>query len=76
VDDVSGRGWRWVAVAAGLGVTGVGIMTIRRGPRWPAMGRRYEAPAVAGRPRDETDLWRAQDRGDDPTAPAPDDRAR
>ena len=65
--DVSGSGWRWIAVAGGLGLTGAGVATSLRGPRWPTMGRRYEAPAVARRQRDDTDLWRAQDHGDDPT---------
>ncbi len=73
--DLSGGGWRWLALAGGVGVAGAGVATVVRGPRWPAMGRRYEAPAVARRPQDETDLWRAQDRGDDPTAPTGGDPA-
>jgi len=69
LDDLSGGGWRWLALAGGVGIAGAGVATVLRGPGWPVMGRRYEAPTAARRPQDETDLWRAQDRGDDPTAP-------
>jgi hypothetical protein len=75
---LTGGGWRWAALAGGLGVTAVGAATVLRGHRWPAMGRRYQAPvpAPAGRPRDETDLWQALDRGHDPTGdPGTDDPA-
>ncbi len=59
--------WRWLAAAGGAGLTVAGGLVLARGAGWPAMGRRYEAPA-ATRPRDQTDLWRAQDEGEDPTA--------
>ncbi len=65
--DVGGQAWRWLAAAGGAGVVLVGGVVAVRGSRWPAMGQRYEAPTVA-RPRDETDVWRSQDAGDDPTA--------
>ena len=72
LSDLSGTGWRWLAGGGGAGATAAGIATVLRGSRWPAMGRRYEPPAVARQPRDDTDLWRALDDGDDPTERPPD----
>jgi uncharacterized membrane protein (TIGR02234 family) len=68
-------GWPWVAAAGGLVAVAVGALTVVHGRRWPAMGRRYDAAATAaraaasagGQPRDETSMWDALDRGDDPT---------
>jgi uncharacterized membrane protein (TIGR02234 family) len=72
--------WPAVALLAGLLGVGAGLLTVVRGRRWPAMGRRYErtdAPDGGRRaPRPETDedraqlAWRALDRGEDPTDPA------
>jgi hypothetical protein len=74
-----GRG-RW-AVGAALAVAGsfalgdfaaagallalTGALVGARGARWPALGARYDAPAG---PPSDADLWRAMDRGEDPTA--------
>ena len=64
------------STGAGLLLLAVGVAAALRGPRWPGLGRRYERPAppvprpnrrAAGPDVDDTDLWRAQDRGDDPT---------
>jgi uncharacterized membrane protein (TIGR02234 family) len=72
------NGWPWVTGVGGLIAVAVGVLTAIRGRRWPAMGRRYDAAtqrgqaslagATAGRPPDETSMWDALDRGDDPTA--------
>ena len=67
--------WRWVAVAVGVVGAGVGAWALTRSAAWPVMGSRYEAPVPAAGPRPrpdadeaaETDMWRAMDRGDDPT---------
>jgi uncharacterized membrane protein (TIGR02234 family) len=67
--------WRWAAVAAGVVGVGVGAWALTRSADWPVMGSRYEAPVPTAGPRPrpdadeaaETDLWRAMDRGDDPT---------
>jgi len=67
--------WRWVAVAAGSMGAGAGAWAFTRSATWPVMGSRYEAPVRAPGPRRdadagepvETDMWRAMDRGDDPT---------
>jgi uncharacterized membrane protein (TIGR02234 family) len=59
-------GWPVAAAAGGLTVAAAGAFAVARGDRWPAMGARYERTRPdQGR---ETDLWRALDRGEDPTA--------
>ncbi|MFD0274542.1 TIGR02234 family membrane protein [Kitasatospora sp. NPDC127111] len=69
--EVGHTGWPWVALAGGLLLALAGLLTVRFGRRWPAMGSRYEAPTrkapakAAGSP---ADLWKALDRGEDPTA--------
>jgi uncharacterized membrane protein (TIGR02234 family) len=72
----------WPVVATVAGVLGIaaGLLAAVRGPRWPAMGRRYErggaAPAGSGpRTDDEVtrDAWSALDRGVDPTVDRPGD---
>ncbi|MFE7559120.1 TIGR02234 family membrane protein [Kitasatospora sp. NPDC057500] len=66
--------WPWVALLGGLLLAVAGLLTVRFGRGWPAMGSRYEAPggkapakrkAAAESP---ADLWKALDRGEDPTA--------
>jgi uncharacterized membrane protein (TIGR02234 family) len=58
-----------LALAGALPTALAGGLTVARGRSWPALGRRYEAPAA--RPpasRDEPPaLWDALDRGEDPT---------
>lgn len=72
--------WRWVVLLGGIGCTVVGALTLWRGPRWPTMGQRYDAigdrsvaPPAGGADEpagelDEESLWRALDRGHDPTS--------
>jgi hypothetical protein len=69
------RGWSRalvgvVLVAVGLAdlprgalLAATGVLVAVRGPRWPALGARYEAPG----PMSERDAWDALDRGEDPT---------
>ncbi|MER8182512.1 TIGR02234 family membrane protein [Kitasatospora sp. NPDC094015] len=70
--------WPWVALAGGVLLALAGLLTVRSGRYWPAMGARYEAPTAAGarpgkaagapRPASSpADLWKALDRGEDPT---------
>ena len=62
--------WPLATAVGGLLVAGAGLVTLRRGSRWPAMGTRYErtaAPRTGGR-ASEAELWGALDRGEDPTA--------
>ncbi|MEU8512170.1 TIGR02234 family membrane protein [Kitasatospora sp. NPDC048722] len=76
---VGHSGWPWVAVAGGVLLAVAGLLTLRFGRGWPAMGSRYEAPtgkAPAKGPAKgaakgadtPADLWKALDRGEDPTA--------
>ncbi|TFV87581.1 TIGR02234 family membrane protein [Blastococcus sp. CT_GayMR16] len=73
--------WPILAVLAGVLGIAAGLFAVLRGRTWPAMGRRYERPGTervqAAAPRPETDddraqaAWKALDRGEDPTDPAP-----
>jgi uncharacterized membrane protein (TIGR02234 family) len=68
--EVSHSAWPWVALAGGLLLALAGLVTLRYGRGWPAMGSRYEAPTRKAPVKAETpgDLWKALDRGEDPTA--------
>ncbi|MEV7598698.1 TIGR02234 family membrane protein [Kitasatospora sp. NPDC089797] len=68
--EVSHTGWPWVAVLGGLLLAVAGLITLRYGRGWPAMGSRYEAPTRKAPVKADTpgDLWKALDRGEDPTA--------
>jgi Tryptophan-associated transmembrane protein (Trp_oprn_chp) len=52
-----------------LALTASGLLIAFRGPRWPALARRYGGADSIG--HEPEDLWRALDRGVDPTADAP-----
>lgn len=74
-EQADGSAWRWVALAAAVVGFAVGAAVVAYGRRWPVMGRRYEAPGAdretaapgSGGETSDADLWRALDRGDDPT---------
>jgi uncharacterized membrane protein (TIGR02234 family) len=71
-------GWPYVAAAGGALLLLAGLLALRYGRRWPAMSGRYER---SGAPRSRTarpvdpdrpeDLWKALDRGEDPTGTEP-----
>ncbi|MGY1706901.1 Trp biosynthesis-associated membrane protein [Geodermatophilus sp. SYSU D00697] len=73
--------WPVLALLAGVAAVLAGVLTVLRGRGWPGMGRRYERPAGAVAARETVrarseedralDAWRALDRGEDPTDPAP-----
>lgn len=70
--DIGLTPWPWVAAAGGVLVLAAGLLAAVRSAGWPTMSRRYNAPtddAAAGHAADRTpeDIWRALDRGDDPT---------
>ncbi|MER7584675.1 TIGR02234 family membrane protein [Kitasatospora sp. NPDC097691] len=71
---VSHTAWPWVALVGGVLLALAGLLTLRYGRRWPAMGSRYEAPTGKAPARTPAkadtpgDLWKALDRGEDPTA--------
>jgi hypothetical protein len=59
--------WYWTTgVAALLTLAALAIAAVRS-PGWPAMGSRYDSPTTRRQPDTDEDLWRALDRGDDPT---------
>ncbi|WP_224275525.1 Trp biosynthesis-associated membrane protein, partial [Streptomyces sp. LS1784] len=68
--EVAHTGWPWVALVGGVLLALAGLLTLRYGRGWPAMGSRYEAPTRRTPARTDTpgDLWKALDRGEDPTA--------
>ncbi|MEU3345822.1 TIGR02234 family membrane protein [Streptomyces sp. NPDC006700] len=71
---LSHTGWPYVAAAGGVLLLLAGLLALRYGRLWPAMSGRYErsgaprsrAPRPADPDRPE-DLWKALDRGEDPT---------
>ncbi|MFF7736725.1 TIGR02234 family membrane protein [Streptomyces sp. NPDC007984] len=75
VDALSHTAWPYVAVFGGVLILLAGLLALRYGRLWPAMSGRYErgttpqprrkAPAVD--PDRPEDLWKALDRGEDPT---------
>jgi uncharacterized membrane protein (TIGR02234 family) len=79
VDALSHTAWPYAAAAGGALILVAGLLALRYGSRWPAMSGRYErsgaprprrgAPAAdSDRPED---LWKALDRGEDPTGAGP-----
>jgi hypothetical protein len=52
--------------AALLSLIASGLLIALKGPRWPALARRYGGAESVG--HEPEDIWRALDRGVDPTA--------
>ncbi|MFK0155534.1 TIGR02234 family membrane protein [Streptomyces sp. NPDC090499] len=77
VDALSHTGWPYVAAAGGALILVAGLLALRYGRLWPAMSGRYERGTGAERPRRAPkpvdpdrpeDIWKALDRGEDPTS--------
>ncbi|MCX4582839.1 TIGR02234 family membrane protein [Streptomyces sp. NBC_01481] len=74
VDALTHTAWPYVTVAGSLLILLAGLLALRYGKQWPAMSGRYERDgtprarkaAVVDPDRPE-DLWKALDRGEDPT---------
>ena len=74
---MTGAQWHVLVLAGALLVFAAGLATALRGPRWPVMSSRYDAPggaegadarAAAGeRPVDSASMWESLNGGDDPT---------
>ncbi|WFB10063.1 TIGR02234 family membrane protein [Streptomyces sp. LX-29] len=78
IQDVAHTAWPWVALAGGVLLLIAGALALGYGRRWPAMSGRYERSGGAARPRPHRsrpapdpdrpeELWKALDRGEDPT---------
>ncbi|MEV0169738.1 TIGR02234 family membrane protein [Streptomyces sp. NPDC050803] len=74
VGALSHTAWPYVAAVGGVLLLVAGLLALRYAPLWPAMSSRYErngtprarkAPVVD--PDRPEDLWKALDRGEDPT---------
>jgi uncharacterized membrane protein (TIGR02234 family) len=75
VEALSHTAWPYVALAGGVLLLLAGLLALRYGRSWPGMSGRYERDGSprprAVRPVDPDrpeDLWKAIDRGEDPTA--------
>lgn len=75
VDALSHTAWPYVAAVGGVLLLLAGLLALRYGRLWPAMSGRYERDGTP-RPRRKPvrvdpdrpeDLWKALDRGEDPT---------
>lgn len=65
--DLGSSAAAWTSVIALLAA---GVLTAVRGTRWPGLTRRYGDAAGAESGGEPVDLWRALDRGEDPTTGA------
>lgn len=74
VGELTHTAWPYVTAAGCVLILLAGLLALRFGRSWPAMGGRYErdgsprrrTPAAVDPDRPE-DLWKALDRGEDPT---------
>lgn len=64
----AGASWPATAIAGGALLAVAGILAAARGRRWPGPSTRYDRPGAAAPAGDDpVSLWKAIDRGDDPT---------
>ncbi|WP_420081079.1 TIGR02234 family membrane protein [Streptomyces sp. JL4002] len=75
--------WPYVTAAGAVLLLASGLLALRFGKGWPSMGGRYERDgsprpraAAAVDPDRPEDLWKALDRGEDPTGDSRADRSR
>ncbi|MFI6929057.1 TIGR02234 family membrane protein [Streptomyces sp. NPDC050287] len=74
VDSLTHTAWPYAAAAGGLLILLAGLLALRYGRLWPAMSGRYERSGTprprrtaATDPDRPEELWKALDRGEDPT---------
>ncbi|MFE9447682.1 TIGR02234 family membrane protein [Streptomyces sp. NPDC006739] len=74
VAALSHTGWPYVAAVGGALILLAGLLALRYGRLWPAMSGRYERgtqrprrTARAADPERPEEIWKALDRGEDPT---------
>jgi uncharacterized membrane protein (TIGR02234 family) len=78
---MTGTGWHVAVLAGALLIFLAGLATMLRGPDWPVMSSKYDAPegggagrrdsAGAARALDSATMWESLNGGDDPTDDAP-----
>jgi uncharacterized membrane protein (TIGR02234 family) len=83
---MTGTPWHVAVLIGALLIFIAGLATALRGPDWPVMSARYDAPGARGaggaggaeasapassRPRDAATMWESLNEGDDPTADDP-----
>jgi hypothetical protein len=81
---MTGTPWHVAVLIGALLIFVAGLATALRGPDWPVMSARYDAPgtrrgagpgAPAGpRPRDAATMWESLNEGEDPTEDDPAER--
>lgn len=73
VNSFSHTLWPYVTAAGSLLILVAGLLALGYGRQWPAMSGRYErdskrrAPRTAPNPERPEEIWKALDRGEDPT---------
>jgi uncharacterized membrane protein (TIGR02234 family) len=71
---MSGTPWRLAVLAGALLIFGAGIAMVLRGPDWPVMSARYDAPRRGKQPTarqlDAASMWESLSGGTDPTEEA------
>ncbi|WP_329398027.1 TIGR02234 family membrane protein [Streptomyces melanogenes] len=75
ISGLTHTAWPYVTFAGGLLLLIAGLLALRFGAAWPAMGGRYERdgsprarkPRPVKDPERPEELWKALDRGEDPT---------
>ncbi|MEV6794671.1 TIGR02234 family membrane protein [Streptomyces sp. NPDC051320] len=79
IDSLSHTAWPYVTAVGSLLILMAGLLALRYGKQWPAMSGRYErdgtprprrAPRRAPDPERPEEIWKALDRGEDPTREA------
>ena len=80
---MTGTPWHVAVLIGALLIFIAGLATALRGPDWPVMSARYDAPGARGaggpeaaapasaRPRDAATMWESLNEGDDPTEDYP-----
>ncbi|MFG3658930.1 TIGR02234 family membrane protein [Streptomyces sp. NPDC047706] len=79
VEALTHTAWPYAAAVGGALILLAGLLALRYGRLWPAMSGRYERDGAPGARRGATaadpdrpeDLWKALDRGEDPTGTGP-----
>ncbi|HUQ00153.1 MAG TPA: Trp biosynthesis-associated membrane protein [Aeromicrobium sp.] len=66
--EVATGPWPWLAALAFALACVLGVIVVARGRGWARMSARYEREPQPVEATDDGELWRAQDRGQDPTA--------